>query len=94
MGSLASSGLIAKINLSQRALVHYDLFAISRVLRNRRSEVTPVEFPWGNPVQLGRGNTLFDGLLPEVCITSILLSLTPVPSPGATGQAEFTENAE
>ena len=31
-GALLPSDLIAKINLSQRALIHYDLFAISRVL--------------------------------------------------------------
>ena len=87
----------------ERALVHYNLFAISKVLPTvpkirlscilcppvcvhrtgrwfplRRSEDTPVEHPGReNPVQLGRGGTLFDGLLPilfliEACGSRIL----------------------
>ena len=68
-GTLLPFDLIAKINLSQRALLHYDFFAISRVLPTvprirfscilctwfplRRSEDTPVEHP-GSAVFAGR----------------------------------------
>jgi len=30
------------------------VFTVSRVKGSKGSEVTPVEFPWGNPIQLGK----------------------------------------
>ena len=70
------AGIGTKINLSQRALVHYDLFAISRVLPTvpkirlscifctwfplRRSEDTPVEHPGREPGSTGQGGQKTD----------------------------------
>ncbi len=58
------------------------VFTVSRVKGSKGSEVTPVEFPWGNPIQLGKevGDRMSEGEKTE--IRSRKSEVTPVEHPG------------